>query len=321
MLLTTACGACAPALPLARGAARRLVHTRTRVTRLEPCARAARESPVPVALLSGPLASAAGMDRALGGLSHRLTSAGFTVGLVDLPGVGLAQALPAAWTLDDVIADVHDALLRALAMAPVAIAHSSSALVCQKYLESWSLQGLVMAAPLPPAPAATLARWTGVPHPSAADVGAFLTALALDAPAAQRALLAPAADGGAAQQHAALLMEDLDALLAASSGAAPVEGAGQQPQTRHLCGLAATAKLLLDLAHSPVTLEPQPVPLLLLLPGRDALVTREEAAATQALHECAGDAEAVVAVPHAGHAVHYEPDVAACIARWVERRF
>ena len=54
-----------------------------------------------------------------------LAKMGHSVGLMDLPGYGLAQSLPSKWSLDDLVNDMRQAL-SAFPAPPVVIAPSFS---------------------------------------------------------------------------------------------------------------------------------------------------------------------------------------------------
>lgn len=344
--------AAARAPPLARAAS-----TRAHVTRLEPSPSAPRESPVPVALLSSPFASAGAVEAATS-VAARLAAAGHTVGLVDLPGYGRARALPSGWSLDDVIADLHDALVAALAAPPVAIAHSASAQLVLKYLESWPVAGLVAVAPLPPDPGAAVRRWLGrppgSPAPTPGEVSHWLRgATALEDDVARWLLGAhPPVGGGdgewggggggahargpaplAAAAPPAPLLAELERLAAVDVAQLGVTGGRGAP----LCGFDAAGALLAALAADPVRLEPQPVPLLVVAPHADALVGPGETGQVLEAHGLdAGDPDAFVratgAVGHAsllcggggGDGGHGDGDARAAwdaVVEWVTRRY
>lgn len=110
--------------------------------------------------------------------------------LLDLPGYGKAQGLPADWTLEDLVSDVRNCIAEGNPFPPVVIAPSSSvshegeletvrvvglalaslitfieplslfhlalsslqALFFQTYLESHALGALILLSPLPPNP-------------------------------------------------------------------------------------------------------------------------------------------------------------------------
>ena len=112
-----------------------------------------REAPTPLVLLSGLTHSASAWVRT--GLPASAAAAGWSVFTLDLPGFGAARGWPSrgsSASLDALVTDVRDALAPLRHAAPVLVAPSLSALVAQKYLESWPLAALVAVSPLPPAP-------------------------------------------------------------------------------------------------------------------------------------------------------------------------
>jgi pimeloyl-ACP methyl ester carboxylesterase len=252
-----------------RVARTRAASTRTAVSVLRPAAAAPRESPVPVVLLSSSWHTAAAtFGRA--GLPARLTDSGYTVALVDLPGFGAARSMPASWSVDDLVEDVHAAVLGALRHpAPVAVAHSAAAVLMGKYLESWALSGLVKLAPLPPAPAPVLRRWLGVADADpvvADDVAAFLRASASSPESVKHVLLAGRRCPDASAEACFADAEPQCHVDVAAAGADATA-----PRT-HLCGVDATAHFLASVAVSPVNLEPRPIPMCVVAPhpGADA---------------------------------------------------
>lgn len=259
----------------ARAAARRVAtrtraaSTRTAVSVLRPAAAAPRESPVPVVLLSSTWHTALAWDRA--GLPARLTDSGYTVALVDLPGFGAARSMPASWSADDLVEDVHAAVLGALQHpAPVAVAHSAAAVLMGKYLESWALSGLVKLAPLPPAPAPMLRRWLGVADGDtvvADDVAAFLRASASSPESVKHVLLAGRHCPDAAAEAC---FADAEPQCHVDVAAAGAEGGAA---ATHLCGVDATSHFLASVAANPVNLESRPIPMSVIVPhpGADAV--------------------------------------------------
>lgn len=209
------------------------------------------------------------------------------MGFLDLPGYGGAQGWLAGATIDDVVEDVH-ATLAAAGCAPVlAVAASSTAQLLQKYLESYALAGLVALAPLPPAPAATLARWQAGGKIGAAAANQPLTARRL---ASGLRRWASAAAGEEPSALRGLLGAGADEAAAAAWAAAtevPCSITEEGPDAPRLCGYDAAGALLAALGEQPVNLEPQPVPMLAFRGAHDTLTTQEEVSVTCSTHKCA----------------------------------
>jgi len=223
-----------------------LLRIRPRVLVSPAFAGAARESPTPIALFPGlargSLARAGGgaLSGARGAppIVERLTRAGFNVARVRFEAVGAGAGAGGAATVDELVEALHAALQAALAAPPAAVAPHASAVLLQKYLESWPLAGLLALDPLPPdlarRPDARRARWlaaAGGDAEAAEDGGgapaaALLDLLAADGPvrlepqpvpvcalfsepgAEWPAGLAGDADGGGGSGGGALLLDE-----------------------------------------------------------------------------------------------------------------
>lgn len=304
----------------------RSLSTRTHVSRLDPLSSAARESPVPIALISSPFFPVHSLENQTT-LASTLSAAGFTVGLVDLPGFGKAKALPSAWTLDDVVADWHEAMVTSLAAPPVAITHSATAVLVQKYLESWPVAGLVAIAPLPPTQDECIRRWPELANLNRQltpqDVASALRAMTLDENSVRQWLCGMSAD----DEVLSNIVQGLESLAVIDVAQMRV---GRRENTP-LCGFDAAGKYLADMLASPVNLEPQPVPILVVAPAADALVTSEETQAVLAFHDLdPTDSDAFFQAPVSGHATLCAP--ALCgdgsgqaaidhITRWIVTRY
>lgn len=241
--------------------------TRSAVSVLHPAPHA-RESPVPVVLLSSKWHTAESFQ-ARSALPSLLTENGYTVGLVDLPGYGKAQSLPAAWTLDDIVRDLRATMAKGVTAPPVVIAQGGAGVLMQKFLEDFPLAGLIMLAPLPPSPASTLRRWLGLSEDetiSVDDISAFLRACASMPESVRQMLLARARASDEAVEQC---FSDAGAQCHIDVAAA----GGDSSAPQHYCGVDAMAHVLAGLAASPVNLEPQPIPMALfaLHPGADAM--------------------------------------------------
>lgn len=297
-----------------------LPRRRARITLLPSALSAgARESPTPIALLSGPWCTAAALDGRLR-LSAALAAHGFSVCLADLPGYGRAQGLPRDWGVDEVVEDLHGALTGALRHpTPCVIAHSASAVLMQHYLESFPLAALVMLAPLPPSGlGASLQRWLGGSERAAPlDVGSVAAALRRVAGTPQAARMELLAGARTPEEALEACMADAEEVCLVDGGAA---------EESSLCGVDAAAQLLLGLAESRVSLEPQPVPMCIVAPGSEAMLTESEASATAELHGLCVEDGSVLPAGALGHACMYgeEADVAGVrdgVVRWVAERF
>ena len=280
----------------------------TSLLRLTPAmSSSAREAPTPVALLGGPWQGASSFQRMP--LLRALSVSGFGVAALDLPGYGRANGLPADASLDDVVDGVHTALAALRGPPPIMIAHSSAALLAQKYLESYPLGGLVLLCPPPPCPSTWLQRHTGGDSEalSVARITAALRGMRLcpGDPGAD-------ADAGVTDDdaEAAELLQFVrdcrsDAEAALLDAASPPSG-DNGPSQRSLCGLAAGARLLQLVCADPVRVEPSPVPLLIVRGLCDDVVSEAEAAETVAFHGLTdADGEDVHLERSAGHACMY----------------
>jgi hypothetical protein len=78
-----------------------------------------------------------------------------------MPPMHLTQGSPAD-VIDRAVDDVQKSLLRNVSVPPIAIAHGSTCVFLQKYLESFALAALIMLAPMPPAPTALVRHWAEV---------------------------------------------------------------------------------------------------------------------------------------------------------------
>jgi pimeloyl-ACP methyl ester carboxylesterase len=281
-----------PGLPLARGIS--LSSGAARGSFLDirgPSASAVREAPTPIIFASGLLHPASAWDDRTG-LPKRLQAAGYTVGLLDLPGYGRASA---GWrstqSLDDLVDDLQRAF-SALHTAPLVIAPDTTALLMQKYLESFALAGLVMLSPLPPNPQrflSTLIRKSKLNGSAPTTVNAeqvahWLQAAAVSDEAVRKLWLARAAVDTADDdnEHVADLaacMQHVEALAMLHEGDPDGSNTGAP-----VCGFEAAADWLAKLCIEPVNLEPQPVPMLAVFGEHQGFVPADDCLATIKFH-------------------------------------
>jgi hypothetical protein len=118
------------------------------LTILPPSSIAKRESPFPIIFLGGINYSSNVFAKDSNiGISKVLQNQGYTIGLVDISS---KQLSPLVITLDDIINDLHTLLSTRLSTSPITIASHHTAVLKQKYLESWPLTALVMLDPFSP---------------------------------------------------------------------------------------------------------------------------------------------------------------------------
>lgn len=213
-----------------------------------------------------------------------MQAAGYTVGLLDLPGYGRASS---GWrptqSLDDLVDDLQRAF-SALHTAPLVIAPDMTTLLMQKYLESFALAGLMMLSPLPPSPLrflSTLIRNNkandSVPAAvNAAQVSHWLQAAAVSDEAVRKLWLAV----DTTDDDLAACMQHVEALAMVQEGAH-----GDSATTAPVCGFEAAADWLAKLCVEPVNLEPQPVPMVAVFGEHQGFVPAVDCLATIDFHE------------------------------------
>ena len=130
---------------------------------------------------------------------------------------------------------------------PVVVAHSTSCVVAQKYLESFSFSGLILVAPIPPTPTfdGSIQRLLEVDHALVRD-------------------LSTASNPPASARH-----RELEQLM---YGPAAAMAAAAATDTTDFAAVSQE-RFLQDVAGTIVNLEPQPVPMQLICGTEDKVVT------------------------------------------------
>ncbi|RYG53937.1 hypothetical protein EON66_07830 [archaeon] len=189
-----------------------------------------------------------------------------------------------------------------------------------KYLESFPLAALVQVSPFPPTMEAFLRRQlhlrghnspgtatTSTPV-QASDIEAWLVQHAVDEEAANNVFF-----GGEASESE----------LAAFTASATAALAHDAKNTDALCGVAAAAQVLSQLAADPCALLSSPIPFAYYHFADDSLVTSDELRATTTFLQDSDTT--IVTLPGRGHdALHRAPAaelVAHHLADWIRARF
>jgi pimeloyl-ACP methyl ester carboxylesterase len=236
-----------------------------------PCSpTAAREAPTPIVFASGLVSTAEEWRRYLPFFTEA-PSHGYTVGLLDLPGYGLASSGHDASTatLDELVDDMQ-ATLKKLHTAPIVIAPSVTAVLFQKFLESFPIAGLIAVSPLPPDPRPLLKRHLCIPTeskeiPSQEQIATWLRRTVMMPEKAAEFWLG--LDSSESEERDLSAFNEVVETLAGS--------VGESAQGK-LCGLEAASDWLHKLCKEPVNLEPQPIPMLAIYGQRDKLLSQEK---------------------------------------------
>lgn len=259
---------------------------------------APRESPVSIALFHGPWHDSDIYEKS--GYVDHLVKQGFNVAQINLPGAVLGQESldKSNNMLDEVVADVKENLLRhGIGTPPLAIAHSHAAVFLQKYLEDYPLAGLIMLAPLPPSCGHATRRWMGT-WGNKRGLACALSAVSSHVvdgmplhPAHRNpGEASPGCTTGSASPAATGACGSISTAPAATACTSGSDSTGYTL-------LGASAALIAKLAASPVNLEPQPVPMLVLSATDDCLLTPADIAATAEFHELSDDQVIALSLP------------------------